>query len=367
MRRLPTRMRVSDTGQFEIIDPGLDDVELLQSVNAAFAVRSAPLPGFVAPRLHTLRATGTGLRPAETEQLSLDALWRAHDGAASNRTCAEAGEINLLALKALIAERLLRRCVLCARRCGVNRLAGQSGACGLLNEAFVAECFIHVAEEAPINPSLCLNMRGCALRCRGCQQYRLLDPRAPHSEALLSAFWNELELAGARSLSFVGGNPDESVAAILRFLTATPDDFRLPIVWNNNAYMSEEVIRLLDGVIDCYVPDLKFDRAECAARYTGAGDYNVVAKAAVAALAASGAPVIVRILLMPGHLSCCHAPSLEWLAGLRCNQLYVSIRDQYAPDWRIGERDGALARRISQQDVEAARAAARALGLILIE
>lgn len=366
MRRLSTRMRVSDTGQFEIIDPGLDDVELLQSVNGGFAVRSATLPGFKRPRLHGLRGMGAGLCRKEAERLPLVALWAAHNGAAPDRPCAY-DEIDILALKALIAQRLLQSCVLCARRCGVNRLAGQKGACGLLDNAFVAECFVHVAEEAFINPSLCLNLRGCALRCRGCQQYRLLDPRAPQSEALLSAFWSELELSGARSLSFVGGNPDESIAAILRFLMAAPDDFRLPIVWNNNAYMSQEVVRLLDGVIDCYTPDLKFHRDQCAARYTGAPDYAAVAQAAIAALAASGAPVIVRILLMPGHVACCHAPSLEWLAELQCNHLYVSIRDQYAPDWRITERDGALARRVSKDEVAMARASARALGLNMID
>ena len=363
-------MRVDDVGQLEIIDPGLEDLALLQQIDPRYAIQTEPLPGFVRPRFLALREVRTEVSQSALAERPLPTLWAAHDQAlAAWRTGAGglAGEgASLLDLKTAIARRLLDACVLCARRCGVDRASGQTGLCGLKDEAFVAEHFVHIGEEPAINPSLALNFRGCALRCKACQQHALLDTRASDRERLTPDLWDELDFSGARSLSMIGGNPDESLAAILEFLRAAPLDFALPIVWNNHAYMTAEVIRLLAGVVDAYVPDLKFDREACARAYTHVSGYAETARGSIEQLLQDGVPVLVRILILPGHSACCHAPSLAWLAERNAENLFVSLRGQYAPDWRVTAQDAGLATRVAPAELTALTASARSLGLQLV-
>src|SRR5262249_25666143 len=157
---------------------------------------------------------------------------------------------SLLDLKIELADRALRSCWLCARDCRVDRTKGGRGTCGLGQAAIVAEAFTHIAEEPPINPSFLISLAGCGLRCRFCQQHELLFPRKVRAARLEPSFWRQIDLTGARSLSFIGGNPDENLAAILRFLRATPSDWHLPIVWNTHAYVPVDTVDLLDGVVD---------------------------------------------------------------------------------------------------------------------
>jgi putative pyruvate formate lyase activating enzyme len=166
----------------------------------------------------------------------------------------------------------------------------------------------------------------------------------------------------------VGGNPDESLYAILRFLASAPPDWALPIIWNCHAYATPETLALLDGLVDVYVPDYKYGNKTCGLRLSGVRDYPAVAASAIQAMLAQEIPVIVRILVLPGHLECCHGPALETLAGLGGDDaLLVSVRGQYCPDWRIGPRDGVLARRVMAMEVEAVRAKARMLGLTPVD
>lgn len=363
-------MRVDEIGRLEIVDPGLEDLALLQQIDPHFAIQTEVLPGFGRPRFQSLRQVMTGLSGRLLAELPIESLWVAHDQALAALRAGllnpDEGGVCLLDLKAAIARRLLNACVLCARRCGVDRASGETGMCGLKGAAFVAEHFVHIGEEPAINPSLALNFRGCALRCKACQQHQLLDTRGSDIERLTPDLWGELDFSGARSLSMIGGNPDESLAAILGFLSVAPSDFALPLVWNNHAYMTPEAIRLLAGGIDCYVPDLKFDKEACAQAYTHVPGYPQTARDSVTQLLQDGVPVLVRILILPGHSACCHGPSLAWLAEQNAENLFVSMRGQYAPDWRITERDTDLRTRVAPDELAALTASARSLGLRLV-
>lgn len=363
-------MRVDEVGRLEIVDPGLEDLVLLRQIDPHFAVETEALPGFERPRCQLLRQAMTGLPASMLAELPIESLWVIHDQTLAAWRAAlpgpDAGGVCLLDLKAAIARRLLSACVLCARRCGVDRASGETGMCGLKTAAFVAEHFVHIGEEPAINPSLALNLRGCALRCKACQQHQLLDTRGSDIERLTPELWVELDFSGARSLSMIGGNPDESLAAILEFLCAAPPEFALPLVWNNHAYMTSEAIRLLAGVVDCYVPDLKFDKDACAQAYTHVAGYAQTARHTVGQLLQDGVPVLVRILMLPGHGACCHEPSLAWLAERNAENLFVSLRGQYAPDWRITKRDADLATRVAPAELAALTAGARSLGLRLV-
>lgn len=369
MARSRIRIRVLPQGSLEIVDPGFDTLGLLRDVDPSFRIARSRLPGLgKVPGFVQARETGSGLSHSELEALSTDALWDRHAAllrAGFHKAGRPAGnEASLLHLKAKLARRLLHGCGLCARRCAVDRSRGQTGVCGLGADAFVAEHFVHIAEEAPINPSLVFSMRGCGLRCRYCQQHEILSPRGSDREKLEEGLWDEVDARGARTMSFVGGNPDESLPAILSFLETAPEDWRLPLVWNNHAYMTPEVCKLLRGVVDAYVPDLKHFSDQCSERLSRVNRYPTVAAEAIEALIGSGQLVIVRILVLPGHFDCCHSPALEFLGrhALAPN-LRVSIRGQYAPDWKIGPEDGQLARRVLATEVEEARAMARKFGL----
>jgi putative pyruvate formate lyase activating enzyme len=278
-----------------------------------------------------------------------------------------AGSAFVLDLKIEIARRLLGHCVLCARLCGSNRLAGETGACELGSAAVVAEHFVHIAEEAPVNPSLAISLAGCGLKCRFCQQWRILNPKKVQGPLLDASLWGKLNLKGARSLEFVGGNPDENLYSILQFLAGAPDDFALPVVWNTHAYCSPQTLTLLEGVVDAYLPDLKFGPGACGEALAGTSGYFARAGADIRMMLRDGVCVIVRVLVMPGHLDCCNLPALKALAAMNQTNLLVSIRGQYCPDHRISEKDGDLARRPKREEVEEVRLQAKRLGLQLVD
>jgi putative pyruvate formate lyase activating enzyme len=372
MLRQSARIRINDEGGLEVVDPGFDSLDLLRAVDPGFRVRRARLAGFTTPRLLRARAIPCGLTVQQLVEGSEAGLWEAHRETMEKLRIADAplkreNEASLLDLKIKLARRILAHCRLCAHRCGIDRTRSELGVCRLGTEATVAEHFVHIAEEAPINPSLVLNLAGCGLRCRFCQQGALLDPTRVTGERLEPGLWGKLRARGARSLSFVGGNPDESLFAILWFLAAAPPTWTLPVVWNCHAYGTLEVVNLLEDVVDVYVPDLKYGNETCARRLSAVPNYPGTAQAAITAMLTQGVPVIVRMLVLPEHFGCCHAPALDFLATLNREQLCVSVRGQYCPDWKITREDGALARRTSREETEAVRKKARDLGLALID
>ena len=361
MARRNLRVRVDGRGRLEVVDPGFDSLDVLREVDPDFGVRQAPIEGFIAPRFQALREAQCAVRRTLLPEVSETSLWELHRAESwpDNRP----DRASVLELKIEIARRILYRCRLCARRCGVNRHAGEAGVCGLGPAALVAEHFVHIGEEPPINPSLVLSLAGCGLRCRYCQQGDILDPRAVAAEPLSAELWSRLDAQGARTLSFVGGNPDESLYGVLRFLNAAPRAWRLPVVWNCHAYATPETLELLEGAVDVWVPDLKYANESCALRLSGVSGYPGAAQTGIRAMLASNVPVIVRILVLPGHVECCHFPALRFLRSVNRPNLLLSIRGQYCPDWRITAADGALAERSAADEVRAVIAHADRLGL----
>lgn len=372
MARKKLRLRIDDTGRLEAVDPGFDCLSLLRSIDPGFQVRQAGLPGFSSPRFFGLREVGCLLPASCLSEEPEELLWNAHNTAMKllrekSRVPKGKGEASLLDLKVEVARRMLSECQLCGNRCKVDRLQGELGACLLNTEAVVAEHFVQIAEEPFINPSLMVHLLGCGLRCRFCQQFLFLDPLSMTGERLAPELWADLCVEEARSLTFVGGNPDESLYAILRFLLAAPLDWRLPVVWNCHAYATLETVSLLEGVVDAFVPDFKYGNAACGLRLSGVQDYPAAVRAAISAMLAQGVPVIARILVLPGHFDCCHSPVLDYLASMKSNHLYISIRGQYCPDWMITEEDGLLARRPTREEIDTVLDRARGMGFSLIE
>ena len=371
-RRTPLRIRLDDRGALEVVDPGWDCLDLLHSCDPSFQPRCDSLQGFTAPRFLALRHTGSGHTLNEIEKSSSLYLWDLHAAIMVQIDEGEAkpaipGDATLLDLKVELARRTLMRCTLCAQRCGVDRISGDRGVCRLGTQALVAEHFVHIGEEAPVNPSLLVSLSGCGLRCRYCQQGEILNPDRVEGEVLEPSLWAALDTSGARSLSFAGGNPDESVYPILRFLNAAPPDWKLPVVWNCHGAATLETLRILNGVVDTWLPDYKYGDETCARHLSGIDGYPDAARKAIGTMLDQGVPVIVRLLVLPGHSGCCHVPVLRELAKLSSKgDLRISIRGQYCPDWRIRPQDGAMTGRPSGEEIEALCTQANALGLRLV-
>jgi len=370
--RRSERLYTDDLGRLEVVDPDFHDLPLMRSLDPGFRIRRRVLPNDGAPRFQQARRAGVGVSCKDLARSQESELWAFHRSAmAQLRSGCSApvrqGEADLLSLKVELAFRLAAPCRLCPRQCGVDRLSDETGLCGLGAEALLAEAFPHIAEEPQINPSFLLSLAGCGLRCQFCQQAGLLYPVKCGSVPLSQVHWGECALRGARTISFAGGNPDESLPGVLSFLARAPESLQLPVVWNSNAYSTPETVALLEGVVDIYLPDFKFGCEDCANSLAGAPDYPELAAQSIVAYQAQGVPVIVRILVLPGHVDCCHTPALKVLSVLANPLLTISIRGQYRPLGGLLNDAGAMSGRASAEEVLHVVQHARGLDLNMTE
>lgn len=355
----PLKLWIDPDGAVWIEDPDGRALPLAGALAAAALPappQDAPPPR---PRFHALRAAGAPapwpLEPAGRWALH-DALLAAPEGAAAP---------SLLDLKRALARETASACALCAHACGVDRLAGERGRCRVGATSYVGAASLHLGEETPISPSFGLALTGCSWHCAYCHVPELINrvdagrPLGPeHRELALAA-------AGARSLSFVGGNPDQHLVAILDWIAELPADWALPLVWNANLYGSPALYRLLEGVVDWHVADWRYGSDACGARLSGVPDAATIAARNLALLATGRADLIVRVLVLPGHLACCALPAIAAIARL-APAARVNVMGQYHPAYAVGRLAPELDRVTPAAEVEAARAAARAAGLALV-
>jgi putative pyruvate formate lyase activating enzyme len=260
------------------------------------------------------------------------------------------------------AKEMLHCCGLCPRQCGVNRIAGQKGYCGL-NES--ARCFremLHDAEEQQLNPSHQIYMAGCNLRCAFCTVAEWNEnPRAAEELDIdkLKERIDYRKRQGARTLNLLGGEPTVSLPGIIELLSHL--DPATQVVLNSNMYYNDCVDELMDGLIDIYLADLKCGNISCAEALLDASDYVEVAKENIMK-ASRHAEVIVRHLILPGHRECCLEPTLNWLAE-ELPEVKISLRDDYTPP---AEATSAPTEYLGQADRRDALDRARQLGLNLV-
>jgi len=224
----------------------------------------------------------------------------------------------------------LRSCHLCARHCGVNRLEGETGYCGLGGAACCFRELLHDAEESFLNPSHQVYFSGCNLRCEFCSVEEWV--RHPNGKEgidlkrLLSAIALR-ESQGARTLNLSGGEPTVNLPEILRLLAYV--DPETTVVWNSNMYYSDLAGTLLCGLVDITLADLKCGNTTCASHMLGADDYVEVVHGNIVS-AVQNSDTVIRCPLIPGHRECCLIPSLEWIAQT-VPQARVSLKADYVP------------------------------------
>ena len=265
-----------------------------------------------------------------------------------------------LSAKAEDASRILSSCVLCERRCSVDRTAGEKGFCGVLSPKISSE-FLHLGEEPELVPSYTIFFSGCTFSCVFCQNWDISQNPGGGAEISAETLAKMINRVSARNVNWVGGDPTPNLAYILEVLTLVEKN--IPQVWNSNMYLTEESLALLDGVVDVYLTDFKYGEGECAIRYSNAPDYwSIVTRNHLEAR--HQAEVIIRHLMLPGHIECCTKPILSWisenLSGVR-----VNIMDQYRPEYKACDFPE-LNHRIDTNEFREALDYGRKLGLNLV-
>lgn len=244
-----------------------------------------------------------------------------------------AGRQKLAAGRLDAARAALAECRLCAHECGVNRLQGEQGRCHAGAEARIFWAQTEVSDELEILPTYALAFSGCDLRCAFCiTGEQSWNPRAGHSMNL-SQVVTGAEAAlrrGARSVMILGGEPTIHLPSVLELVAALPEDARL--VWKTNAHGSVQARALLSGLFDSWLADFKFGNNACASRLAGVDGYLKIVQENLL-WAAQETELLVRHLLMPGHIECCWKPIAEWL-GTRLPGVKVSLMRGFWPGWK---------------------------------
>ena len=238
-------------------------------------------------------------------------------------------------------------CLLCPRKCGINRSTGQTGVCGVSSEIKVARAALHYWEEPCISGkrgSGAVFFSGCSLHCVFCQNREISDGKAGKliSKERLSDIFMELADKGANNINLV--TPGQYIPDIVWAVNdARSRGMKLPIIYNTSGYENVTELKLLEGIVDVYLPDFKYMDSTLSARYSRAKDYPSVAKQALSEMVrqqpdvviddATGLiqkGVIVRQLLLPGHVNDAKAV-LKYLYDTYHDHVYISMMSQFTP------------------------------------
>ena len=266
----------------------------------------------------------------------------------------------------------LTSCRLCPRSCGISRADGERGTCGETATIRLARAALHFWEEPCISGtkgSGAVFFTGCQLRCVYCQNQPIAQGAVGReiSDSRLVEIFYELEAQGANNINLV--TPDHFIPQIAKAIRqAKQQGFSLPFVYNTSSYVTVEALRELEGLIDIYLPDLKYLDAAHAKEYSGAQDYPDVARAAlqemyrqVGAVRFGEMPgeeepmlcggMVVRHLLLPGALADAKR-IVAYLYDTYGDDIYISLMSQYTPGKAV-EQHPVLHRRVRRKDYDA--------------
>lgn len=243
-------------------------------------------------------------------------------------------------------QHLLSNCTLCPRNCGVDRTKGHFGYCKMPAELLAARAALHMWEEPCLvgdTGSGTVFFSGCNLRCVFCQNHTITAGQTGKTITIrrLSEIFLELQQKGAVNINLV--TPTHYIPQIREaLLLAKSEGLILPIIYNTGNYEKSESLRLLDGLIDIYLPDMKYYSGQLADRYSHAGDYFAVACESLAEMYRQVGPcqfddngllrkgIIVRHLVLPGQVRDSKR-ILHYLHDTYGDNIWISIMNQYTP------------------------------------
>ena len=255
-------------------------------------------------------------------------------------------EQGILAERASLLNAALSSCNLCPCQCGVNRKAGHLGACGVDARPKVAAFNVHPWEEPPISGTCgsgTIFFSGCTLKCLFCQNYPIsqLGVGRYLSVEELARGMLSLQKKGAHNINLVTAT-HQMAAVVEALLWAIPRGLRVPLVHNTSGYERIEVLRLLDGIVDIYLPDIKYADPEVAGRCSRRTDYVAFNRTALVEMWRQVGPLkldsegiayrcmLIRHLVLPEDLSGT-AENLAFLAQNLGREVWISLMHQYFP------------------------------------
>ncbi|MHB1546753.1 MAG: radical SAM protein [bacterium] len=263
---------------------------------------------------------------------------------------------------------LMENCELCPRHCGAKRFKGEKGLCGAADKLRIASINLHFGEEPPISGktgSGTVFFSGCSLKCKFCQNY-------PISRFCAGSFYDtpafadgmvKLQEKGAVNINLVTSSHYMPFVAESIFM-ARKRGLKVPIVYNSSGYEEASLLNLLNGIIDIYLPDIKYSDNKYALRYSGVADYVAINRRALKimyeqvkelklngdGIAVSG--ILIRHLVLPERISG-YADSFRFIAEELGKDVPVSLMSQYFPAYKA-EYDGRLNRKITKREYSAA-------------
>ena len=325
------------------------------------------------------RALSGGVTTAELDTMTQEDAWRLHGDLheAFKNARALTGEDlrmvvpNYVDVKIKLAREMLSSCKFCERQCGSDRMAGLKGTCGVGIEPRVCSAFLHWGEEPPLVPSGTIFFAGCNFKCVFCQNWDIsTNPSngSPAPAKTIASIADGLAKDGAKNINYVGGDPTPNLHAILESLTY--QEVPVAQLWNSNFYNTTAAVNLLLDVMDIWLPDLKYGNVECAHRLSGIENYwNVLTrnlKLVHDEMVVNGwASLVIRHLVLPGHVECCSLPAMEWIAK-ELPASMVNIMGQYRPEHlvlRARDKYKDIARRPTYEEIEQVRRCATELGI----
>lgn len=259
------------------------------------------------------------------------------------------------------AYKILESCVFCERRCKINRLKDERGFCGVGKDSYYTSEFLHMGEEEELVPSHTIFFSGCSFRCCYCQNWTISQfPQAGEKvePKKLAEIIKEREKEEAKNVNFVGGNPDQHVPVILETISYL--DVKIPLIWNSNSYASTETMDLLDGVIDLYLSDFRYGNNNCAMKLSKVPKvWEIITRNLL--LAKKQADLLIRHLVLPGHLDCCSEPIIKWVSK-NMPDVRFNLMFQYHPEYKAIEYPG-LDRTLNLSEIEKAKELVKKYGL----
>jgi putative pyruvate formate lyase activating enzyme len=254
-----------------------------------------------------------------------------------------------LKARAKKARSILEDCQLCPRRCRVNRLAGKSGECQVTSQVMVSSYGPHFGEEAPLvgtNGSGTIFFTYCNLHCLFCQNYTIsqLGEGSPVGSQQLAGMMLSLQERGCHNINLV--SPTHVVPYILEALElAATRGLHLPLVYNSGGYDALETLKLLDGIVDIYMPDMKYSDEKIAEELSGIKNYPQINRAAVREMhrqvsdlqldkqGVARRGLLVRHLVLPRGLAG-SGEVVRFLAQEISANTYLNIMAQYHPCYK---------------------------------